>query len=89
MVPKASTGVPTQMKSDIPTCILLTIHCALKYHRTDQHYCCSHVLVSSLDSLCWLLILGNSDIWKTDCRGEEVESGGFSEEVQCVHLQLR
>lgn len=65
LVPKASTGVPTQMRSEIPTCTVLTITSYLKYHRTEQNYCCLDVPVSALGSLSWLLILGNSSIWKT------------------------
>lgn len=72
LVPKAGTGVPAQTRSEIPTCTVLTVTCSLKYHRTEQNYCCLDVLVSALGSLCWLLILGNSSIWKmveVNCRG--------------------
>lgn len=50
--------VPTQMRSEIPTCTVLTMACALKGHRADQNYCCSKVLTSSLGSLCWASHLG-------------------------------
>lgn len=45
--------------NEIPTCALLTITCSLKSHRTEQNYCCSNVLVSSLGSLFWASDLGN------------------------------
>lgn len=51
--------VPTQMRSEIPSCTVLAMACALKGHRTEQNYCRSKVLTSSLGSLCWLLIWGN------------------------------
>lgn len=70
LVPKAATAVPTQTRSEVPTCPVLTVPCALMCHRTDQNYCRSNVLVSSLGSLCWLLTLGNSSICKTDCISE-------------------
>lgn len=88
VLPSAGTGAPTRMRLEISTCILLTICHSLQYQSREL----ASAITVLISSLCWILILGKSYMWKANCRGEAWCGGKLSLEYfveRCIWCRVK